>query len=139
DGDAVGVAALRVGDLELGEDRLGGEVAEAELLLAAELPPQLDLPVFQGHVFRLDEAGEVWVFWVFVWGLGVSGPGLFAAQGTASRRQRHSSSLRGRSSEFSPSPFGGSHCTGPAAEMRRRTRLCPGNFRTPGPVCLLAE
>ena len=48
-----------IGDLELREDRLVAEVLQAELLLAAELPPQGDLPVFQRHVLRLAQAGDL--------------------------------------------------------------------------------
>jgi hypothetical protein len=51
--DAVGVLALRVGDLEGGEERVFADVLEAEVLLEAELPAQLDLPVLQRHAVRL--------------------------------------------------------------------------------------
>src|SRR5262249_48935005 len=53
DGDAVGVAAVRVGDLELGEDRVVTYVLQGEVLLAAELPPQLNLPGLQRHLLGL--------------------------------------------------------------------------------------
>jgi hypothetical protein len=35
------------------------EVGEPEGLLATELPAQLDLPLFQGHVCRLLEPGDL--------------------------------------------------------------------------------
>src|SRR5262245_44531029 len=47
DQDLVGALALGIADLELGEDLVLAEVLEAELLVAAELPAQLDLPVFE--------------------------------------------------------------------------------------------
>src|SRR5207253_2269288 len=53
DVDAVGALALRVDDLEFGEDAVVAEVLEGEVLFPAELAAQLDLPVFQRHACRL--------------------------------------------------------------------------------------
>src|SRR5262249_25582801 len=51
--DTGGALRLRVADLELGDDALVAEVPELELLLTAELAPQLDLPVLERHARRL--------------------------------------------------------------------------------------
>src|SRR5262249_20968108 len=53
---AIGVLALGVGDLEEGEDGVIANVLEEEALRTAELPAQLDLPVFQGHALGLVQA-----------------------------------------------------------------------------------
>src|SRR5262249_55736520 len=58
DEDAVGTLAQRVGHLELGEDAFLAQVLQREVLLAAELAAQLDLPVLQRHVRRLDQARQ---------------------------------------------------------------------------------
>ncbi len=59
DADAVGVAALWIDDLELGEDGLIADVLEAIVLFTAELPPQLDLPIFERHAVGLVQPGEL--------------------------------------------------------------------------------
>jgi hypothetical protein len=53
DVDAVGTLRLGVVDLEFGEDGVLTLVFQAEVLLPAELPAQLDLPVLQRHVLGL--------------------------------------------------------------------------------------
>jgi len=58
DSHAVGAPALRIGDSEVGKDRLAAEIDELELLLPPELPAQRGLPGFEGHVLGLARAGE---------------------------------------------------------------------------------
>lgn len=50
DGDAIGAAARRVRDEELGEHRLVAEILDLEFLLATELPSQLPLPGLRREV-----------------------------------------------------------------------------------------
>ena len=52
DGDAIRPPRRRIGDEKIGEDELIADVLERELLLAAELPPELRLPLFQRHPGR---------------------------------------------------------------------------------------
>ena len=83
DVDAIGALALWIEDVELGEDRLIADVGEAEILLAAELPAQLDLPVLQRHVRGTTEVRELAAFLLSTFGeqplavgffVGVPGP-----------------------------------------------------------------
>ena len=58
-GDAIGIPALRIGDLELGKSGMIAEIAQAKLLLAAELPAQLGLPLFERHVGGLLQSRQL--------------------------------------------------------------------------------
>src|SRR5262249_53451002 len=56
---AIGTLALRIDDLELGEEGLLPQVPQVEVLFPAELPAQLDLPVFQRHAFGLVQTRQL--------------------------------------------------------------------------------
>src|SRR5207237_1307627 len=78
DVDAVGTLALRVGHLELGEDAVFAEVLQGEVLLAAELAAQLDLPVLQRHALRLVQPRQLGGLARLAVGFGGLGPAATA-------------------------------------------------------------
>jgi hypothetical protein len=59
DRHAVGGAALGVGDLELGEQRIRAKIPESEPLFTPELTPQRGLPGLQGHALGAMQSREL--------------------------------------------------------------------------------
>ena len=49
--DTIGAVALRIANGEFGEDRIVADVLNLEILLAAMVFPQRDLPFFERHAF----------------------------------------------------------------------------------------
>src|SRR5262245_13339878 len=67
--DVIGPLTLRIGDVELREKRLVADILECEFLLAPELSPELDLPIFQRHLGRLVQARQLGFLFAFAPGV----------------------------------------------------------------------